>query len=97
MEVRLYSSGLGERIDMAEKKLTDILDGLNRMEADAKSLRSFWNSPAYQSWCEGLDLELYGVTVSIRKMNRLLQAMSEIAIMLADTEKSNDRAVEQLP
>lgn len=97
MEVCLYSSGLRERLDMAEKNLTDILDYLNQMETEAKSFQAFWDSPAYQSWCEGLDFELYRVTVSIRKMNRLLQAMSEIAAMLAETERNNDRAVEQLP
>lgn len=97
MELRLYSSGLKERLDMAGKNLTDILDYLNQIEAEAKSFQAFWDSPAYQSWCEGLDLELYRVTVSIRKMNRLLQAMSEIAVLLAETERNNDRAVEQLP
>lgn len=97
MEIRLYSPGLKERLDMAEKNLTDIMDYLNQMEAEAKSFQAFWDSPAYQSWCEELDLELCSVTVSIRKMNRLLQAMSEITVMLAETERNNNRAVEQLP
>lgn len=96
MEVRLYSAGLGERLDMAEKNLTDILDYLNQMETSAESIRTFWDSPACRSWCEGLGFELGRVDTSVKKMNRLLQALSEIAVMLAQTEKSNDRAVEQL-
>lgn len=97
MEVRLYSSGLGEALDILEKDLTSILDRLEQMEAEAESIRAFWNSPAYESWCGELGVKLYGVYISARKMIRLLLAMGEIAAMLAETEKSNDRAVEQLP
>lgn len=97
MEVRLCSSGLGEAFDILEKDLTSILDRLEQMETEAESIRAFWNSPAYESWCGELEAKLYGVYISARKMIRLLLAMGEIAAMLAETEKSNDRAVEQLP
>lgn len=97
MEIRLYSSTLGSRLDMVEKDLTDILDRLELVETEAESIRNFWDSPAYGSWCGELGERLRKVNASVKKMNRLLKAMGEIAVMLAETERNNDRAVEQLP
>lgn len=97
MEVLFNSSGLGNKLDGLEKNLTDIFDQLNQIETEAKSIRNFWDSPAYRDWCKELERELSEVTVSVRNMNRALLALGEIAFMLAETERDNDRAVEQLP
>ena len=94
MEVRLYSKGLEDKIHDAERNLTVVLDQLNLLESEADRIRFFWDSPSYRDWRRERQTGM--AAVSVRRLSRLLLAMNEIAVMLAETEKNNETAVSQL-
>ncbi len=96
MEVRLFSKGLEDRIHAAERNLTVVLDQLNLLEAEADRIRFFWDSPSYRNWRRELDRQAGMAAMSVRRLSRLLLAMNEIAVMLAETEKNNEMALGQL-
>ena len=96
MEVRLYSKGLEDKIHDAERNLTVVLDQLNLLESEADRIRFFWDSPSYREWRRELERQTGMAAVSVRRLSRLLLAMNEIAVMLAETEKNNETAVSQL-
>lgn len=96
LQIRLYSAGASGAVEGLEQSLTGIRDKLDILEEQGEALMAYWEGPAGRQWNSELGTLLNGVREYLEGLIKLTEAVNEIAVLLAETEKSNESLVNQL-
>lgn len=95
-QIRLYSTGARGKLEDLEKSLTDVRDKLDILKEQAQTLITYWEGPASRQWNREFEDQLSRIEGCLKKLGKLTETVNVIAGMLADTEKNNERLVDQM-
>ncbi len=94
-QIRLYGEGVNSRLEMMEKLLTSVTDGLDILETEIEALSPWWEGEAASQWISAAICQIAGVEARVRGMNVILGAVAELAGKLWETEKKNKELAER--
>lgn len=96
LQIRLYSTGLSGAVEGLEQSLTGVRDKLDILEEQGEALMAYWEGPAGRQWNGELKVLLNQMREYLAGLVKLTEAVNEIAVLLAETEKNNEFLVNQL-
>lgn len=94
-QIRFYSSGVREGLECLEKSLTNVRDKLDILEEQRELLMTSWEGSASRRWNRELIFQLNRIGESLKGLEKLTDAVNEIAVMLSQIEKNNEFLVDQ--
>lgn len=95
-QIRLYSTGTRGKLEDLEKSLTDVRDKLDILKEQAETLMTYWEGPASRQWNREFGDQLSRIEGYLNGLGKLTEAVNVIAGMLAETEKNNEKLVDQV-
>lgn len=95
-QIRLYSTGGRGELEGLERSLTDVRDKLDILRTQTEVLMTYWEGPARRQWNREFAAQLRQIEDCLKGLNRLTDAVNEIAGRLAETERNNEKLADQM-
>lgn len=93
-QIRFYSTGVREGLAEIEKSLTDVRDRLDILRTQTEVLMTYWEGPACRQWNREFGGLLGQIEECLNGLGKLTNAVNEIALRLAETERNNEILVD---